>query len=229
MKEYRNQLLEMPLEAMPRERLAQYGAKNLATHELLAILLRTGSKELNVIQLATVVLNTFDDLYSLKMATVEELMKINGIGRIKALELKAAIELGVRLSTSKQLKLGKLNSVSLAGEYIAQELRDSYQEQLVALFLNTKNEIIKQKVIFRGGLNHSVAHPREIFREAVRSSAARIIIGHNHPSGNLEPSQADIDFTQRMVECGELMGIELLDHFIVAESRYLSLKEEGLM
>lgn len=229
MKEYQNQLLEIPLEAMPRERLEQYGAKNLATHELLAILLRTGSKELNVIQLATVVLNTFDDLYSLKMATVEELMKINGIGRIKAIELKAAMELGIRLSTSRQLKLGKLNSVQLAGEYIALELKDSYQEQLMALFLNTKNEIIKQKIIFRGGLNHAVAHPREIFREAVRSSAARIIIGHNHPSGNLEPSQADIEFTKRMVECGELMGIELLDHFIVAEARYLSLKEEGMM
>lgn len=229
MKEYQNQLLETPLEAMPRERLEQYGAKNLATHELLAILLRTGSKELNVIQLATVILNTFDDLYSLKMATVEELMKINGIGRIKAIELKAAMELGIRLSTSRQLKLGKLNSVQLAGEYIALELKDSYQEQLMALFLNTKNEIIKQKIIFRGGLNHAVAHPREIFREAVRSSAARIIIGHNHPSGNLEPSQADIEFTKRMVECGELMGIELLDHFIVAEARYLSLKEEGMM
>ena len=222
-----SKLLEVPLSAMPRERLERYGAKVLETHELLAILLRTGSKDLNVLQLAVVVLNTFEDLHSLKMASLDELMHINGIGRTKAIELKAAMELGVRLSNAAQMKLGKITSSKMAGQWIVQELKDAYQEHLVALYLNTKNEIIKKKMIFIGGLNSAVAHPRESFREAVRFSAARVIIGHNHPSGNPEPSQADIDFTRRLMECGELMGIELLDHFVVGGEEYISLKEFG--
>ena len=221
------QLLELPLESMPRERLEKLGAKSLETYELLAILLRTGSRELNVLQLAKVVLNTFEDLFTLKMATVEELMAIHGIGRTKAIELKAAMELGIRLGTAKKTKLGHITSSQKAGECIMEELKDLYQEHLIALFLNSKNEVIKKKIIFRGGLNQAVVHPREIFREAVRFSAARIIIGHNHPSGNVTPSQADIDFTRRLSECGEMMGIELLDHFIVGDHSYCSLKEEG--
>jgi len=158
-----------------------------------------------------VILNAFDDLSS------DE----------KAIELKAAMELGIRLGTAKQTKLGHITSSQKAGECIMEELKDLYQEHLIALFLNSKNEVIKKKIIFRGGLNQAVVHPREIFREAVRFSAARIIIGHNHPSGNVTPSQADIDFTRRLSECGEMMGIELLDHFIVGDHTYCSLKEEG--
>ena len=224
-----SRLLEVPLNAMPRERLERYGAKVLETHELLAILLRTGSKDLNVLQLSIVVLNTFEDLHSLKMASLDELMHINGIGRTKAIELKAAIELGARLNKASQMKLGKITSSKMAGQWIVEELKDAYQEHLVALYLNTKNEVIKKKMIFIGGLNSAVAHPREIFREAVRYSAARVIIGHNHPSGNPEPSQADIDFTKRLMDCGELMGIELLDHFIVGGEHFISLKEIGVL
>lgn len=214
-------------EMMPRERLERYGAKSLSTQELLAILLRTGSKEIPVLQLAMLVLETFEDLYSLKMATLPELMQVRGIGRAKALELKAALELGVRLTQATQLKLTKLNSSANAGEWMVTVLKDAYQEQLLALFLNAKNEVIKQKIIFRGGLNQAVAHPREIFREAVRYSAARLIIGHNHPSGNVEPSKEDLAFTKRMIQCGELMGIELLDHLIVGDRHYYSLREAG--
>ena len=100
---------------------------------------------------------------------------------------------------------------------------------MVALYLNTKNEIVKKETIFIGSLNTSVAHPREIFKGAIRYSAARIIVAHNHPSGNTEPSEADYSFTRRMVDAGEMMGIEVLDHFIIGENKYLSLKEEGLM
>ena len=128
-----SKLLEVPLSAMPRERLERYGAKVLETHELLAILLRTGSKDLNVLQLAVVVLNTFEDLHSLKMASLDELMHINGIGRTKAIELKAAMELGVRLNNAAQMKLGKITSSKMAGQWIVQELKDAYQEHLVAL------------------------------------------------------------------------------------------------
>lgn len=222
-----NDLYELPTDARPRERFESVGPKNLSTNELLAILLRTGTREMDVLQLATTLLNYFGDLHALKMASIEELMEIRGIGRTKAIELKSAIELGSRLAQAKQPKLALLNASDKAGQWIATELRDAYQENLLALYLNTKNELIKQRIIFRGGLNHSVAHPREIFREAVRVSAARVILGHNHPSGNLEPSKADIDFTERVAECGSLMGIELLDHFIVGEGKFLSLREEG--
>ena len=112
---------------------------------------------------------------------------------------------------------------------LQQEMRDLQQEHVIALYLNTKNEIIKKKTIFIGSLNSSVAHPREIFREAVRFSAARIIIGHNHPSGNPEPSEADLLFTRRMVESGQMIGIDLLDHFVVGSRSYVSLKEYGVI
>ena len=132
---------------------------------------------------------------------------------------------GTRLANASQLKSGTITSTQAAGALLKKEMRDLQQEHVVALYLNTKNEIIKKKTIFIGSLNSSVAHPREIFREAVRYSAARIIIAHNHPSGNPEPSEADLVFTRRMVECGEMMGIDLLDHFIIGSEKYLSLKE----
>lgn len=222
-------IAEIPMNSMPREKMLQFGEKNLSNHELLAILLRTGSKKTNVLQLATTLEKHFGSLHSLRMATIDELMEIEGIGPIKAIELKAAIELGIRLASSRQIKKGSLISTKIAGTWMMEALKDEYQEQLLALFLNTKNEVILTKMIFKGGLNQSIAHPREIFREAVRCSAARLIIGHNHPSGNVTPSQADIDFTKRMVECGQLMGIELLDHIIVGNEQYLSLQEGGYM
>lgn len=220
---------EVPKSSRPRERLENYGEKALATHELLAILLRTGPKDSNVIQLSLLILNHFEDLYSLKMASIEELMMIKGIGRTKAIELKASMELGIRLANASQLKSGTITSTQAAGGLLKKEMRDLQQEHVIALYLNTKNEIIKKKTIFVGSLNSSVAHPREIFREAVRYSAARIIIAHNHPSGNPEPSEADLVFTRRMVECGEMIGIDLLDHFIIGSDTFLSLKEYGII
>lgn len=224
-----NLLMEVPKASRPRERLDQYGEKALATHELLAIVLRTGPKDSNVLQLSLRVLNEFEDLHSLKMASVEELMGIKGIGRTKAIEIKACVELGIRIANATQLKSGTITSTQSAGSLLQQEMRDLQQEHVVALYLNTKNEIIKKKTIFIGSLNSSVAHPREIFREAVRFAAARIILAHNHPSGNPEPSEADLVFTRRMVECGEMMGIEVLDHFIIGINQYLSLKEFGIV
>lgn len=224
-----NLLNEMPLTSRPRERLEKYGAKALATHELLAILLRTGPRESNVVQLALGLLMEFEDLYALKMATLEELNAVKGIGKVKAIEIKACIELGLRIAQATQLKDGTITSTKEAGTLLMVEMRDLQQEHVVALYLNTKNEIIKKKTIFIGSLNSSVAHPREIFREAVRFSAARIILGHNHPSGNPDPSEADLVFTKRMVECGDMMGIELLDHFIIGNKTYLSLKEYGVI
>lgn len=219
----------IPQEGRPRERLEKYRPKALAEHELLAIILRTGTRGKNVVNLSFDVLNEVEDLYNFRHVSMQELMKIPGIGRIKAIEILAAIEFGGRIARAPQVKEGTVMSSSWVGEYLVQEMSGLVQEHVVALYLNTKNEIIKNDTIFVGSLNTSVAHPREIFKGAVRYSAARIILAHNHPSGNTEPSEADFAFTRRVVDAGEMMGIEVIDHFIIGEKDYLSLRENGLM
>lgn len=219
----------IPAESRPRERMEDYGPKALADHELLAIILRTGTRDKNVVNLALDVLREVENLYMFRHISLQELMKISGIGRIKGIEILAAIEFGRRISNASQVKEGTVMSSSWVGNYLVKNMSNLTQENVVALYLNTKNEIIKKETIFIGSLNSAVAHPREIFKGAVRYSAARIIIAHNHPSGNTEPSEADLSFTRRMVDAGELMGIEVLDHFIIGEKDYLSLREHGLM
>ncbi|MBM7689303.1 DNA repair protein RadC [Enterococcus sp. AZ170] len=218
---------EMPEDCLPRERLEVVGEKALSNQELLAILLRTGSKNINVMEVASNFLNYFNHLYELKNATLTEMMEIKGVGRIKAIELRAAIEFGYRIQQSTQLKFGKVSSSYQIAQNLIYELQDFQQEHLVCLYLNTKNEVIKQETVFKGSLNQSVAHPREIFRSAVKCSAARLILAHNHPSGNPTPSESDIHFTQRMQECGKMMGIEVLDHIIIGEQVYISMREEN--
>jgi DNA repair protein RadC len=192
----------------------------------LAIILRNGSRQQNVMELAGTILREYPDLYNLKHTTLHELQKFKGIGETRAIELKAMMEFGYRINRALQPKMGRVQSSLSLGQLLITELKDYQQEHLVAFFLNTKNEIILQKTIFIGSLNQSIAHPREIFREAVRISAARVVLGHNHPSGNPTPSSNDLDFTKRVQECGEMMGIELLDHIIVGETKYFSLREE---
>lgn len=217
----------IPNPSRPRERLEEYGVSNLADHELLAIILRTGTKGNNVVGLALDVLNAVEDLYRLRHVSMQELTKIPGIGKVKASEILSAIEFGRRVNQSSQSKEGTVSSSQWVGNYLLEELSNLKQENVLALYLNTKNEIIKKDTVFIGSLNSSVAHPREIFNRAISYSAARIILAHNHPSGNVEPSEADLSFTHRMIEAGELLGIEVLDHFIIGEHCYLSMREKG--
>lgn len=219
----------IPMDGRPRERLEEYGPKALADHELLAIILRTGTRDKNVVALALEVLKKMDNLYNFRQITMQELVKIPGIGRVKAAEILAAIEFGGRIARTTQVKEGTVMSSSWVGNYLMEEMSALKQENVLALYLNTKNEIVKKETIFVGSLSSSIAHPREIFKGAVRYSAARIILAHNHPSGDTEPSEADFNFTRRMVDAGELMGIEVIDHIIVGEGDYLSLREHGLM
>lgn len=219
---------ELPPSLRPRERLKDNGAQSLAHHELLAIILRTGTRQKSALTVAVKVIENFSDLVSLGEATYEELIQIEGIGPAKAIEVLAMIELGERIARAERQRVGRVMSSRDIGQSLVAEMQHLMQEHVVCLYLNTKNDIIKKKTIFVGSLNSSVAHPREIFKEAVRSSAARIILAHNHPSGNPEPSGADIDFTERIYEAGEMMGIELLDHIIIGQNEYLSMKECGI-
>lgn len=211
----------------PRERLLEAGEGALSNQELLAIILRTGSKPYTVIDLAQMILEEFPDLYTLKDASLSELQRIPSVGVVRSIELKAMMEFGRRIHLASQPKLGKVQSSYAIAQQLMEEMKDYQQEHLLCLYLNTKNEIIKKETLFIGSLNQSVAHPREIFKGAVRVSAARIILTHNHPSGNPKPSSHDLQFTKRVKECGEMMGIEVLDHLIIGTRRYVSLREEG--
>lgn len=213
----------------PRERLTRQGAASLSNQELLAILLRTGTKEASVLVLANRILSSFDKIQDIKYATIEELMKVKGVGNAKAVQILAAAELGKRIYSKHSESRFTIRSPEDAAGYLMTEMTSLTQENFVVLFLNVKNEVLHKQTIFIGSLNSSIVHPRDIFREAVKRSAASIICAHNHPSGNPSPSPEDIDVTKRLMEAGSLMGIELLDHVIIGDHQFISLKEKGYM
>ncbi|KYD20970.1 MAG: JAB domain-containing protein [Caldibacillus debilis] len=220
---------DVPKEERPRERFIRYGPKSLSNQELLAILLRTGTRSESVLQLAQRLLIRFEGLHLLKDATLEELTKIEGIGEAKAIQILAAIELGRRIGNIAQQERYVIRSPEDGARYLMEEMRFLTQEHFVCLYLNTKNQVIHKQTVFIGSLNASIVHPREIFKEGLKRSAASIICFHNHPSGDPTPSREDIDVTKRLKECGKILGIELLDHIIIGDRKYISLKEKGYL
>ncbi|WP_246941519.1 RadC family protein [Bacillus pinisoli] len=218
---------DFPQNERPRERLVQDGATSLSNQELLAILLRTGSKESSVIQLANRLLTQFEGLRLLKDATIEELTSIKGIGETKAIQIMAALELGRRVGRLQYDDRYVIRTPEDGANYMMEEMRFLSQEHFVCLYLNTKNQVLHRQTIFIGSLNASIVHPREVFKEAFKRSAASIICLHNHPSGDPSPSKEDIEVTKRLSECGKIIGIELLDHLIIGDQKYVSLKEKG--
>jgi DNA repair protein RadC len=218
---------DFPENERPRERLISDGPESLANHELLAILLRTGTKDESVLQLANRLLNHFEGLRLLKDATIEEITSIKGIGTAKAVQILAAIELGRRISRLQYDERYVIRSPEDGAKYVMEDMRFLSQEHFVCLYLNTKNQVIHRKTVFIGSLNASIVHPREVFKEAIKRSAASIICAHNHPSGDPTPSREDIEVTKRLVECGRMIGIELLDHLIIGDRKFISLKEKG--
>ncbi|MEK4255187.1 RadC family protein [Ureibacillus sp. FSL K6-2830] len=218
---------DLHIDDRPRERLIKQGPQSLSNQELIAILLRTGTKQESVLSLANRVLNYFEKLHELKHATLEEIISIKGIGQAKAVQLLAAIELGRRLSQKQMDSRFTIRSPKDAASFLMPEIGSLQQEHFVALYLNVKNQVIHKQTIFIGSLNSSIVHPREIFKEAVKRSAASIICAHNHPSGNATPSPEDIEVTKRLQEAGFIIGIELIDHIIIGDHQYVSLKEQG--
>ncbi|MFS0689865.1 DNA repair protein RadC [Sporosarcina sp. 179-K 8C2 HS] len=213
----------------PRERLIRQGAGSLSNQELIAILLRTGTKEESVLMLANRILKSFDKIQDFKDATVEEMTAVKGVGQAKAVQILAAVELGKRIYRKHSEGRYVIKSPEDAAAYLMTDMSSLVQEHFVVMFLNVKNEVLHKQTIFIGSLNSSIVHPREIFREAVKRSAASIIAAHNHPSGNPSPSPEDIEVTKRLVEAGSIIGIELLDHLIIGDHRFISLKEKGYM
>lgn len=217
---------DFPLEERPREKVKQYGINNVTNKELLSIILKTGTKSINVEDLALSILRKYK-LHELKDVTINELTKIKGIGEVKAIELLAAIELGKRINYKTEEKKKKLNNP----EVIFQEMRylfiDKKQELFYCLYLNEKQELIERKLLFMGTVNKSITHPREVFKEAYRLSASSIICMHNHPSNDLRPSKSDLEFTTSLVEIGKLQGIPVVDHIIVGDSSFYSFYEHN--
>ncbi|MFC4403969.1 RadC family protein [Gracilibacillus xinjiangensis] len=220
---------EVPKRDRPRERLIEFGSDHLSNQELLAILFGTGTRYENVYQLAERVLRHFEGLGQLRDVTIEELIGLKGIGHAKGVNLLAAIELGKRIQQYQDKERYIIRSPDDGANYLMEEMCKLKQEHFVVLFLNTKNQVIHRQTIFMGSLNASIVHPREIFREAVKRSSASIICAHNHPSGDPSPSQEDIQVTKRLVESGKVIGIELLDHIIIGDHRFISLKEKGYL
>lgn len=218
---------DVPKDARPRERLLSDGPESLSNQELLAILLRTGTKDESVLQLAQRLLHHFEGLRLLKDATVEEMTSIKGIGAAKAIQILAAIELGRRISRLSYDERYVIRSPEDGAKYLMDDMRFLSQEHFVAIYLNTKNQVIHRKTVFIGSLNASIVHPREVFKEAIKRSAASVICAHNHPSGDPTPSREDIEVTKRLAECGRIIGIELLDHLIIGDQKFISLKEKG--
>lgn len=217
----------LPKEDRPRERLLKYGATHLSNLELLAIIIGSGTKNESVMDLASRLLMHFEGLHLLHDATIEELTAIRGIGEAKGVSILAAIELGKRISQYRTKDKYVIRSPQDGADFVMEEMRRLSQEHFVVIFLDSKNQVIHYQTIFIGSLNASIVHPREIFREAVKRSAASIICAHNHPSGDPTPSKEDIQVTKRLVDAGKMMGIELLDHIIIGNRKYTSLKEKG--
>lgn len=218
---------EMAISEKPRERLMNYGAKSLSNVELLAILINTGRKGFSSIEIANELIKKHQSIRDLKKLSINDLLKVKGIGLYKAIILQAAFELGERLNASSTIDKVKITHPSDVADLMMSSMKDLDQEHFVVLLLNSKNVVMKQSWIFKGTLNSSIIHPREVFNIAIRESSNAIIIVHNHPSGDVTPSREDITTTIRLKECGTILGIDVLDHIIIGDNQFTSLVAAG--
>lgn len=218
---------ELPEEERPREKLIRYGESALSNAELLAILLRTGTKNESALSLAYKILKQQEGLRFLTDCTVQELGNISGIGQAKAAQLRAAVELGKRVSAFVKEQDNYVKCPQDVANLLMEEMRYLKKEYMKLILLNVKCNVISIENISIGNLNASIVHPREVYLPAIKKSSASVIMVHNHPSGDPTPSNEDINITKRIAEAGKIIGIELVDHIIIGDGRYISLKEKG--
>ena len=221
---------ELPILDRPCERLINDGKESLSNEELLAIIFKTGTKDISAKELALNVLKEVKNITSLNETNYNYLTNIKGIGMMKACTLLATIELGKRINT----KIPSLNNVSFTNssivfDYFKNKLSDKKQEYFYCIYLDNAKKIIKEKLLFIGTINYSIVHPREVFKEAYMLSASAIICVHNHPSNNLSPSKDDIEITKKLIEIGSILDIKVLDHLIIGRDNYFSFLENDLI
>ncbi|MBI3160415.1 MAG: DNA repair protein RadC [Chloroflexi bacterium] len=221
-------ITDLAVSERPRERLARLGPQALNTAELLAILLRVGVRGENAVQVGQRLLHTFGGLHGLHRATMEEVQAEKGLGEAKAATLKAAIELGRRLALEAPDEKPTIHAPADAAALVMIEMGSLEQEHLRVMLLDTRNRVQDIVEVYHGSLNSSLVRVGEIFKPAVRRNAASILVVHNHPSGDPTPSPDDVTVTRAMVEAGKLLDIEVLDHLVIGQGRYVSMKERSL-
>ncbi len=228
MERRRYTIKQLPPELRPRERLLEAGPSALSDGELLGLLFGIGSREKTAVELAGEVISEADGLHGLYDVSVHELTQINGIGEAKACKILAAVELGRRIGRVRNPGRPMISSPADVERLLRGRMANLDRENFVVVLLNTKNEVIETSTVSIGTLGASLVHPREVFKPAVRASAASVILAHNHPSGKVEPSQEDREVTRRLGEAADILGIEVLDHVIVGDG-YFSMKEHGML
>lgn len=225
-----NTIKEMYREERPYEKCEQYGAENLTDIELLAVLLRTGTKGENSLQLAQKILHpdfAQEGILNIHRWTVEQLMDLKGIGKVKAIQILCLSELAKRLSKAEARTGLDFSAPETIAQYYMEDMRHSSKEVLKLLFLNTKTRLIGESDLSIGTVNRTIVSPREVFVEALKKNAVSVILLHNHPSGDPTPSKDDILITRRVLEAGRIIGVELLDHIIIGNNRFISLRDKG--
>ena len=221
---------DLPLSERPRERLLKLGSEALSAQEILALILGRGIKGESVMVTSQKLLTRFGNLKGIANASVEELTEIKGVGLAKAAQIKAVLELSKRLEgDAGERQKPMVKSPEDVVKVVKSQLKGKKKEHFLVLCLDTRNRLINCKPVSMGSLDTSIVHPREVFKEAVSSSAASVIFVHNHPSGDPEPSKEDIELTKRLAKAGEIVGIEVLDHIVVCDRSYLSLKASDLL
>lgn len=226
---YSLRVKDLPPDARPREKFWKYGPHTVSNAELLAILIGSGTKKISAIDLANKILSDAGSLRELARKGVDDLKKYKGMGLKKAIVVSAAFELSRRIQAEDFPERPQIKEPSDVARIFIPRLADLNKEILVVVLLNTANRIIKEVVISEGNLNSSVIHPREVFKPAIDELSASIILVHNHPSGNPEPSRMDVEVTKQIYQAGEIIGIKLLDHIIIAGNKYTSMAELGLL
>ena len=218
---------QLPPETRPRERLARVGSSALSDVELIAILLRTGMRNRSALELAQDILANFKGVADLSRARHADLRAIKGVGAGKAAQILAAVELGRRVLGNGRKPGSRLSSPKEVYDFLSPAMKGLAKEKFVVVYLDNKNRYLDQETVSVGILDSAHAHPREVFQGAIAAGAKSLIVGHNHPSGDPTPSKEDKEITKRLQSCGKILGIELLDHIIVGDRDFVSMKEDG--